>query len=173
MANQEQDKKVAPASVSATSNQRWYIILIVAVLVSAGAGLVAGLQIGRKGDTPGGMTQGRQGMGQRGGGQFGMMRGGFGTVTEVTDSSVTISAQLPMSQDQGSQETTTYTVTSSTKVANSGETAAVSDIKVGDRVMIQTDNSDSKTATSIEINPQMRGGPGMSSGGTTSSGQGA
>ncbi len=86
-------------------------------------------------------------------GGFGeQMSGGFGTVTAVADTSITIKSLR-------SDTDTTYTITSTTTVTDGTETAKVSDITVGDRVMVQTDDSGddatTKTATTIQINPTM------------------
>jgi len=88
--------------------------------------------------------------GMMGGGQFG--RGGLGTVTAVTDSSITI-------KDQRQDEETSYAITADTSVMDDSDDAAVSDIKVGDTVMIQSDDSesDTKTATTIRLNPSFGG----------------
>jgi hypothetical protein len=45
-------------------------------------------------------------------------------------------------------------------VVNNGQTAPVSDIKSGDRVLVRTGGSGSTTATQIDINPNI--GQGMS-----------
>lgn len=86
----------------------------------------------------------------------GQMPGGFGTVTAVSDSSITV-------QNTRSGSSTTYSITSSTTVTNNGSTAAVSDIKAGDTVIVQTSSSDSTTATQIIDNPNINGGPPSSS----------
>lgn len=96
------------------------------------------------------------GMGNMGRG----MPGGFGEVTAVTTSNITV-------KNSRSGSSTTYSITSSTKVTNGQTAASVSDIAVGDTVIVQTDSSDAKQASSIILNPQMGGGPtGGNSGGS-------
>jgi hypothetical protein len=77
----------------------------------------------------------------------------LGTVSAVNSSSITISTFL-------SGTSKTFTINSSTKVVNNGQTASVSDIKSGDRVLVRTGGSGSTTATQIDINPNI--GQGMS-----------
>jgi len=129
-----------------------------ALLVGSAGGFFAGYQIGSNNDNvnrnssqadmndfPGGMM---------GGGQFGM--GGFGTVTAVSGDSITV-------KDQRQDEETTYTITSNTEVTDGGDKAAIGDIKVGDTVMVRTDDSSdstNKTATSIQLNPSFGGARG-------------
>lgn len=165
-----QKDKVDIPPPTPVSNQRWYVMLIVAIVVSAGAGFFAGWQFGSHSEVRRGTNRQLQGDVQRG--RFDMMRGGFGTVTEVSDSSITIHSQFPARQSQNSQETITYTVSSSTKVTNNGADANISDIKVGDMVRVQADNSESKAATSIEMNPRMRGGYDANTRDATPTGQG-
>ena len=138
------------------------IAVVVIVLLAAGGGFFAGMQFGGSSSTrsTADAANGPEGMGR--GSMMG--RGGFGTVTEVSDSSITIQAGMRRSSQSSSGESTTktYKITTSTKITNNGETVAASTLKSGDRVMIQTDENDTSTATAIEVNPQMRG-PGMGS----------
>lgn len=149
----------SPNAKEQGSSAKWYIAIVVAIVVSAGAGLFAGMQIGKAGNGTAAQGMGSA-AGQRGG--MGMMRGGFGTVTAVSESSITIeSRMMRMRQDDSGSEasTMTYKITSDTKVTNNGETAAIGDIKTGATVRVETSDSNSDTATTIELNPQMRGGP--------------
>lgn len=59
------------------------------------------------------------------------MLGGLGTVTAVSSSEISI-------EDFRGSGTTTYTISSNTKVSNNNSTISASDIKVGDRVSIRT-----------------------------------
>jgi hypothetical protein len=126
-------------------------------------GLVAGIQIG-KGSPSTTANESMMNGGQQMGGGFGMRGGTRGSVTAVTDTSITV-------EDSRQNTTVTYTITDSTTITDGGETANISDIAVGDSVMIQSDgdtlSSDdaaTKTATSIARNPTMpSGGPGTSS----------
>jgi hypothetical protein len=74
---------------------------------------------------------------------------GYGpaTVTAVSGSSITI-------QNQRTGVKETYGINSSTAVSKNDSKAVVSDIKTGDLVMVQADNSGTGTAAQIVINPQ-------------------
>lgn len=91
--------------------------------------------------------------GFNGGGPGGRQMGGFGTVTAVNDSSISV-------QNSRSGSITTYSITSSTTVSDNGSTASVSNIQTGDTVIVQTSSSSSTTATQIIVNPSFNGGPG-------------
>ena len=80
-----------------------------------------------------------------------MLRGGVGgQVTAVSDTSITVS---------GPNGDTTLTINDTTTVTNDGATAAASDMKTGDTVVITKDSSDASIAKRIVINPQMMTGP--------------
>jgi hypothetical protein len=86
------------------------------------------------------------------GGQGGFRRmGGIGAVTVVSDTSITI-------DNTRTGSTNTYTIDSSTSVTNNGAVASISDIKVGDNVLVSTVSSTSTAATRIVINPSFGGG---------------
>lgn len=157
----EQTTTQSPAPAQRDSSAKWYIALVIAVIVSAGAGLVAGMQIGKATNSAGQP----QSMGTMPGmrGSMGAMRGGFGTVTAVSDSSITIESRMGrMSRSSDAQGSTkTYKITTDTKVTNNRQTATIGDVKAGDTVLVRTSDSASDTATAIELNPQLRGGPGM------------
>lgn len=79
----------------------------------------------------------------------GRMRGGsFGTVTAISESSISI-------EDQRQGTVVTYAITSDTSITDSGTAAAISDITDGDTVMVVPDSDDSSTAAAINL-----GGPG-------------
>lgn len=162
--------KVKSTKSHTTGNGGWIAAVIAALVMGLLGGIVAGMQIGKSSfsTSPGNQSQ-QDGMG---GGMQG--RGAMGTVTAVTSDSITIK-----SDRSDSDTTTTYAITSDTKVTDGNETAAVSDIAVGDAVMVQTGSSSSssngsgaKTAVRIEINPTMSGERGGAGGpdGTASSG---
>lgn len=153
----------------ATSPLKWYIALAIAIVVSAGAGLVAGMQLNKTSGTSAMSGYGMQAGMQRG---FGGARGDFGTVTAVSSSSITIQQpSRPRSQSSSSSQgqTKTYTMTADTKVTNGDSSAAASDIKIGDTVRVETSSSDNTTASTVELNPQIRGGHGTMN--TSNSGQ--
>jgi len=89
--------------------------------------------------------------------------GGFGQVTAVSSSSITIT-------NQRTNASTTYTITSSTTITDNGQTVSASDIQTGDTVIITTSGSGSTTATRILVNPSFGGGSGPASSGSDSSG---
>lgn len=82
--------------------------------------------------------------------------GGFGQVTAVSSSSITV-------QNPRSGASTTYAITSSTAITDNGQTVSTSDIQTGDVVIIQVASSGSTTATSIMVNPSYGGGGGGAS----------
>lgn len=95
-----------------------------------------------------------------GGGQFPGANGGqrpnIGTVTAVSDSSITMTSRF----DNSSK---TFNFSSSTKVTENQTSASTGDIKVGDTAVIITDSSSSTDASQIILNPTMSGGgaPGL------------
>ncbi len=100
------------------------------------------------------------GTGGRGGfgGRNGAMRGGvIGQVTAISATSITV-------QNTRTSTDSTLTISSSTTVTNNGQTAAISDIKTGDTVLVRTSGTDSKQATQIALNPPMRVGQGAPGG---------
>lgn len=132
--------------------------IIAAVVVLCGISFVAGMGY-QKGHTKTATSQNTGQFGQGGNqGGFGGPGGGFrngqrpnvGEVKAVSSDSITIS-----NQRSGSDQT--FKLTSSTSVNNDGNSASVSDIKVGDTVVIQTDSSDTSTATQIILNPNFQG----------------
>lgn len=129
------------------------------IVVALVLGFIGGISY-QKGKTPNtqiGTTTGQFGtQGTNGQNGFRGMRrsGSFGSVTAVSDNSITVD-----SQRTGGSET--FKITSSTTVTDNGSSASVSDIKVGDTVMIRTSTSDTSTATSILLNPSFGGGPGV------------
>jgi hypothetical protein len=97
------------------------------------------------------IQDGQAGPTQPGGPMGGNMQGAMGEVTAVSSSSITI-------EDIRMGTTSTYSITSSTEILDSGEAAKVSDIEVGDNVMVVASSTDSERAEQIMINPGM-GGP--------------
>lgn len=94
---------------------------------------------------------------------MGMRNGSFGTVTAVSDSSITITVMRggpdSSSSSSSSSTTKTYTINSSTKITVDGSTGSVGDIATGDTVMIEADSDDSSIAASIRVG--MGGMPGQ------------
>lgn len=77
---------------------------------------------------------------------FRARRGGFGSVTAISASSITI-------QDQRTGISKTYNIDSSTQITNNGSAISASSIKVGDTVLIRAGSAGPTTATSILVNP--------------------
>jgi len=106
-------------------------------------------------------------IGSNGAGGFGgsgaRRSGGFGQVTAVSSTSITVS-------NQRTGASTTYSITSSTTITDSGQSVTTSDIQTGDTVLVTTSGSGSTTATAILVNPSFGGGLGGSAG-SGSSGQ--
>ncbi len=105
-------------------------------------------------------SSGGSGAGGFGGGGRGRFSGGLGQVTAVSTSSITIT-------NQRTNASTTYSITSSTTITDSGQTVTASDIQTGDTVLVSTSGSASTTATRILVNPSFGGGFGGQSGGTS------
>jgi hypothetical protein len=82
------------------------------------------------------------GLGRRNG-----RRAPIGTVTAISDSSITV-------QNMRTGTSQTYTIGSDTKVTNNGQDAKASDIKTGDMVLITPSTTDAAHAAQITINPQ-------------------
>lgn len=147
-----------------TNPMIWYAAVVAIVLVATFAGFFAGVHVGGKSGTGSNRSMGNQGA--AGMGRMGMMGAGIGTVAEVSETSISVETQAPpmganSQSDNSSGQTKTYKISSDTKITDSGKTVAAVDIKSGDRVLVQASDSDESTASSIEINPQMRGGRGM------------
>jgi len=82
-------------------------------------------------------------------GRFGgRINGNFGTVTAISSTSITV-------KNDRTDTTSTYTVDSNTAIKNGTASASITDIKVGDTVMVRTSSSSSTTATSVTVNPEM------------------
>lgn len=158
----DQPRSERQGKQSKSVSQNTLIGSVIGVLIlGAVGGFVAGMQVGKTSASslaagPGGQSQTTGGPGGMGGRRMGAM----GTVTAVDASSISIKDQM-----QGT--TSTYAITDSTTVTDNGESATVSDIAVGDQVMIRTasessDDSSStttQTATSIMLNPSFGNGP--------------
>lgn len=126
------------------------VLAVIAVVVLVLLGFYVGTLYQKSHNQPGIAGYGRMMSGRFdrfGGG----MRGGLGTVTSVSSSSITITTDL-------NNASKTYSIDSNTKIYNNGQTASVSDIKSGDQVLIRTSGSGSTTATQIDINPSRGGG---------------
>jgi len=139
--------------------------LFVGILVVAILSFLAGMQY-EKGKTPTTVAantsssgQASNGSGGQGGFGGGFQRGdrAFGTVSSVSSTSITIQTR--------SGSTSTYTITSSTTVTDSGQSSSVSDIQTGDTVILSLDSSNTQDVSSIMLNPSFGGGYGGGSGG--------
>lgn len=142
---------------SKSSKIRNKVLILTATLVAVcGIGFYGGVQFqkNKKPVTSSSVDDrsGFSGSGQMGPGNGAYRRGGnrsFGSVTAVSGESITI-------KDSRQNTDVTYKITSSTAVLNNGTSGTLSDIKVGNQVMITPDSSDSTTAGRILL-----GGPGI------------
>jgi hypothetical protein len=69
-----------------------------------------------------------------------------GTVTAVSDTSISV-------QSGPSGTAKTYTIDTATKIMNAGAAGSLSNIKVGDMVLIETTGDNSELATRVVLNP--------------------
>lgn len=97
------------------------------------------------------------------GGNFstGRVGGGFGSVTAVSSTSITI--------DTRSGTSKTYAITASTTITDAGQTVAASSIQTGERVIVAPSSSNAADAATIVVNPGFGGGPGGGSQGSSTS----
>ncbi len=77
-----------------------------------------------------------------------LRRAAIGTVTTASASSLTV-------QNRRTGVSTTYTITASTYITDSGAAVQASDIKNGDTVLVRTNAGNSTVAASITINPSI------------------
>jgi len=89
--------------------------------------------------------------GAAGPGGFRRNGGGIGSVTAVSASSITI-------QNARTGTSNTYSIDSSTKITDNGQTVSASSIATGDRVLIMPASSGSTVAATIIVNPSFGGG---------------
>lgn len=148
-------------------------ISIATALVVGVGGFAAGMQF-QKGTSASSLSQ--QG-GPGGMNGFGPMNqnGVFGTITALSDSSITITTSNmggPNTSTNSTSNTSTtgttktYTINSTTTISVDGSTAKVSDLQTGDTVMIQTDSTNSAVAASIRSGAGGMMGPGGNNNGT-------
>lgn len=136
----------------------WLLVGLAVIALLIG-GVVVGTQLMHSQNTSEDDRRGTNGQFGPGNGAPNGRMGGFGKVTAITESSITI-------EDAMNETEKTYTLSSDTKVTDeSGSVDSVSGIKVGDQVMVRGDTSSSSdtNATSITVNPQMPSGPRSSS----------
>lgn len=93
------------------------------------------------------------------GGRPNRRMGAMGTVTAISDNSITIKDTMQNSE-------VTFTLDAATTVSDSGSDSSIDAIKVGDTVFVRTSStndsssSSSNVASAIEINPTMPSGSG-------------
>ena len=127
--------------------------VVIVVIVLCGLSFLGGTAYGKHSQAPTTTASaGFRGSGGPGGGRF-SNGGGFGQVTAVSSSSITL--QNPMSGTSN-----TYSITSSTGITDNGQTVTASDIQVGDTIIVRVASSGSTTASSIIVNPNVGGGGG-------------
>lgn len=95
-------------------------------------------------------------------GHFSGRRGGLGTVTAVSPSSITITSTATNSS-------LTYSITSTTAITDgsTGQAIQTSAINVGDTVLVRASSTSSTQAATIIDNPSFGGGAPSSSGGSS------
>lgn len=151
----EYEHAVAAGRAGNTGNKNYVKAgaVTVAAVVLCGISFVGGMAYGKDHAKPSSVNTGGQ-FGFQGGNGPGGFRAGqrpnIGEVKAVSSDSITVS-----NAQSGSDQA--FKITSGTTVENNGATGAVSDIKTGDTVVIQTDSSDSSTATRIILNPNLQG----------------
>jgi Domain of unknown function (DUF5666) len=148
MSRENREESYVTTQPERRSKKVLYTVVATGVVVCTVLGFVGGIafQKGRQSTIV--SQQGMNGFGQAGPGGSRFAGAGIGAVTAVSDSSITV-------QDERRGTTKTYAVTSATTVTNNNSTAVLSDIKVGDTVMIEASTSDSTQAARIVLNPQM------------------
>ena len=122
-----------------------------AVLVAGIGGFLLGSNFaGKSTDSNSSATRSPDGaMGENIGGGMGREMGSMGTVTEITDTRITI-------KNTRQNTTTTYTINDSTTFTKSDRTEGdASDIAVGDSVMIQTDSDATDDDDSAKVATQI------------------
>ncbi|HEY1645123.1 MAG TPA: hypothetical protein VGF75_01920, partial [Candidatus Saccharimonadales bacterium] len=122
------------------------VVVILIVLLAFWLGVVYGHHNKANITTAGGFSSSR--------GNF--AGGGFGTVSAVSSTSITVS-------NQRTNAATTYSITSSTKITDDGQTVSVSSIADGERVIVEPTSSGGTVAGSILVNPSFGGFGGGSS----------
>jgi hypothetical protein len=136
------------------------VVFIVILIVFCGLSFIGGISFQKHHGTSttaatnltSGAPSGTSSGGFGGGGFGGTHRsGGFGTVTAISSSSITI-------QNSRTGDSTTYSISSSTTITDNGQTVTTSAIQMGDTVVITVASTGSTTATAIIVNPSFGGG---------------
>lgn len=142
------------------------IAAIALVVVIGSGGFVGGMQYQKSHTTSKGQAAFNSANGVSGAQGFqarrGMRSGAVGTVSAVSSSSVTVN-------DQRTNSTKSFTISSSTVISDNGSTVTTSDIQVGDTVFVSTSSATSTDATRILVNPSMGGFGGQSGSSTNGS----
>jgi hypothetical protein len=149
------DEPITP--VKKDSSKNLFIFSGVAVILIIIA-FFGGIQY-QKGQTPPKTTK-ASAVGSRGGFGGGQRRGGFGAVTAISTTSITV-------QNSRTGTSQTYSIGSDTTVSNMGQTGSVSDIKTGDQVIIQPSTTDATHAATIRLGGFGGGATGAPSGSTS------
>jgi len=135
------------------------IVIVVAVLILSGLSFYGGIKYQKAHQpktTASTVGQGSSFGGQSvpiggpGGGGFSGQRPTFGSVTAVSSSSITVN-------DQMSNSSKTFSITSTTTITDNGQTVTTSDISVGATVAVIADSSSSSQASRILVNPSFGG----------------
>ncbi len=132
------------------------LALLIVVAIASFFGGVA-YQKGHQNTTSSSSIAGSTGQFQPGRFGGGRRLGGFGTVTAIHSSSITIKRPR-------SGTTSSYAITSTTSVLVNGSTGSTSNIQIGDTVIVRTSSPSSTTATQIIVNPSFNRQSGAPSG---------
>ncbi len=135
------------------------LIGVFILIVLCGLSFIGGVYYQKSKHTTIATTNGQPNRGFGGqGGFFGMgggRRGAIGQVTAINATSISV-------KNSRTGTVSTLTITSNTQVTNGGQAATITDVKVGDNVIVRPSSTDASQAAQIIINPTQ-----PTSGGTT------
>jgi hypothetical protein len=144
------------------STSQFLLVGLISALLFGGIGYELGHSANKA--MPNTLPGGQQAGGNFGGRRFG--QGSLGTVSAISSTSITVN-------DSRSGTAKTYTINSSTSIANNGASATVGDISDGTTVLVTPSTTDASIASRIMLNPSFGGGnlPSSSSSGSSSDSQ--
>lgn len=120
------------------------------LLAACGLSFVGGVYYQKSKHATVATTNGQPNLGFGGQGGFFSMRvgrrGAIGQVTAVSATSISV-------KNIRTGTVSTLAVTSNTQITSGGQTAAITDVKVGDDVIVRPSTSDASQAAQIIINP--------------------
>ena len=142
-----------------SSSNNKLIISIIVVVVLCGLSFYGGMAYQKNKKSSSSTSSSSSGSGSGFGGGRGFNRADIvlGQVTAISPTSISVN-------NTRTGSTSTLAVTSSTTVTNNGQSDTVSDIQVGDTVLVRENTSNTSQAASILVNPSFGGGAGGSGG---------